>query len=65
METFGYVSTKFDKPTKQQTKEINKQSKQAFKQAWIDYENSEEDLVGQDIPNNFKEFTIQDKRFVS
>ena len=54
------VSTKVDK----QTKEINKQSKQAFKQTWTDLENNEEELVEQDIPDNFKKFTTQERKIV-
>ena len=43
---------------KQQIKDINKKSKQAFKQTWTDITSSGDEEVGQDIPNNFKKFTI-------
>ena len=43
---------------------MNKQNKQAFKQTWTDPASSGEEEVGQDIPNNFKKFTVLDKKIV-
>ena len=54
METSRKVSTKIDRQTKQQTKDINKQRKHAFKQTWTDTASKGDEEVGQDIPNNFK-----------
>ena len=43
---------------------MNKQNKKAFKQTWTNPVRSGEEEVGQDIPDNFKKFTVQDRKIV-
>ncbi|MCO5577322.1 hypothetical protein L7F22_031150 [Adiantum nelumboides] len=52
------------KPTKKEIKEANRQCKRALKQAWADLSDSAEELENQEIPDNFKRYTIQDRKIV-
>ena len=52
------------KLSKLERKELYKQCKKALRQTWEDLSGSAEDLENQEVPDNFKRYTIQDRTIV-
>ena len=52
------------KPSKLERKEVCKKYKQVLRQVWEDLSDSVEEMENQEVPDNFKRYTIQDRRIV-